>query len=149
MDDKTRFSRDFHLNLGRDFSLRGARLAMAEGTVDEWLQDYLRVEAPWKNLGLADGLLLAPRAYDLIEVPLADLDRCCGPEPEMKFRQDRESFEKHILAIAASLERMEDLPPLVVEPDGDRFTVCDGTHRLEALRRTGWQTCWAIVFTDP
>ena len=115
----------------------------------EWLQDYLRAEAPWTNLGLADGLLLAPRAYDLFEVPVSVLDRICGPEPEMEFWQDQESFEKHIRAIAETLNRVEDMPPLVVERAGERFRVCDGTHRLEAVRRRGWKTCWVILFSDP
>ena len=121
---------------------------MAEGTVGQWLQDYLRAEAPWTNLGLADGLLLVPRVYDLFEVPVDVLDRKCGPEPEMKFWQDRKSFERHIGAIAASLDRVEDMPPLVVEAVGDRLSVCDGTHRLEAVRRKGWKTCWVIEFSE-
>lgn len=148
MDDKTFFSKDFHQDLGRDFSLRGAQAAMAEGTMGEWLQEYLRAEAPWTNLGLADGLLLVPRSYELFEVPLAILDRKCGPEPEMEFWQDPESFERHISAIATSLVNVEDMPPLVVESVGERLSVCDGTHRLEAVRRKGWKTCWVIHFSE-
>lgn len=148
MDDSTLFSKDFHSGLGRDFSLRGARLAVAEGTVGEWLQGYLRADAPWTNLGLADGLLLVPRRYDLFEASVDLLDRKCGPEPDMEFWQDRESFERSVSAIAESLERVEDMPPLVVEAVGDRLSVCDGTHRLEAVRRRGWKTCWVIRFSE-
>ena len=148
MDDRTLFSKDFHRGLGRDFSLRGAKAAAHEGTIGEWLQDYLRAEAPWKNLGLADGLLLVPRSFALFEAPLASLDRKCGPEPEMEFWQDQVSFERSVTAIASSLERVEDMPPLVVEALGDRLSVCDGTHRLEAVRRRGWASCWVIQFSD-
>ena len=121
---------------------------LAAGELERWLQTYLRCEPSWANQGLADGLLLVPRVYRLIEVPLTALERKCGPEPEMEYWQDAESFEGHIRAIAESLENVEDLPPLVVEELGDRFMVCDGTHRLEALRRRGYATCWAIVFSE-
>jgi len=50
--------------------------------------------------------------------------------------------------IAESVEALEDLPPLVVEDCEGGLVVCDGTHRLEAVRRKGWPTCWAILFSD-
>jgi hypothetical protein len=131
-----------------DFSVRGARASMARGELEKWLQVYLTCEPRWANPGLADGLLLRRRAYRLIEMPVDALVRKCGPEPEMEYWQDPDSFESHIRAIAGSLEAAEDLPPLVVEELGGRFMVCDGTHRLEAIRRRGWQTCWVIVFSD-
>ncbi|MEZ4415960.1 MAG: ParB N-terminal domain-containing protein [Gemmatimonadota bacterium] len=148
MDDATFYSKDFHRHLGRDFSVQGARAALAAGELEEWLQEYLRCEPRWENLGLADGLLLAPRTYRLLEMRVATLERKCGPEPEMEFWQDAESFERHVQAIERTLETTESLPPLVVERVAGRWMVCDGTHRLEAIRRKGWDTCWVVLFSD-
>jgi hypothetical protein len=141
MDDATFFSRDFHRKLAMDFSTRGARAMAARGELERWLHAYLTCEPRWANPGLANGLRRAPRRYrGPLEMPVALLERKCGPEPEMEFRQDPASFEEHIRAIAASLVEPEDLPPLVVEDLGGRLMVCDGTHRLEAVRRRGWPT---------
>ena len=62
--------------------------------------------------------------------------------------QDAATFERHNRAIAEFFEALEDLPPLVVQEREGRLVVCDGTHRLEAVRRRGWLTCWAILFSD-
>ena len=148
MDDATFYSKEFHRDLEMDFSVRGAREAEAQGELGSWLQAYLRCEPRWSNLGLADGLLLEPRDYRLIETAVDVLDRKCGPEPEMEFWQDRATFERHVGMIAESLDAPEDLPPLVVEEVDGRFAVCDGTHRMEAVRRKGWATCWAVAFSS-
>jgi hypothetical protein len=149
MNDVTFFSKDFHRNSGMDFSLRGARKMDAEGKLENWLHAYLTCEPRWANPGLSTGLRKAPRIYSLYEIPLADLNRKCGPEPEMEYQQDVDMFEKHIRGIEKSLEELEDLPPLIVEDVGGRLMVCDGTHRLEAIRRKGWATCWVIQFSTP
>jgi hypothetical protein len=133
----------------RDFSVRGARVAAREGELEAWLQTYLTSEPQWANPGLANGLLLAPRVYRLLEMPVSALERKCGPEPEMEYWQDAHSFEARVRAIGDSVQSVEDLPPLVVEELSGRFIVCDGTHRLEAVRRKGWPTCWVVVFTTP
>jgi hypothetical protein len=148
MDDATFFSKDFHRALPMDFSLRGAREMAGRGELERWLHAYLTCEPRWANPGLANGLRSAPhRLHGPVEIPVAVLERKCGPEPEMQYRQDPDSFERHIRAIEASLGVVEELPPLVVEDVGGRFMVCDGTHRLEALRRRGWPTCWVILFS--
>lgn len=112
-----------------------------------WLQAYLLVEPRWANPGLASGLLLMPREYELFETDARALVRKCGPEPEMEFWQDQESFDRHVQAIADTLDSIEDLPPLVVEEVDGQLEVCDGTHRLKAVLARGWDRCWVIQFT--
>jgi hypothetical protein len=148
MDDSTYFSRDFSSGFELDFALRGAEVAAAANELGDWLQAYLSAEAPWANPGLAQGLLLRPRAYSLFEIEVDRLVRKCGPEPEMEYWQDPESFQTCVTAIARSLDSIENLPPLVVEEVEGRYIVCDGTHRLEAIRAKGWPTCWVILFED-
>jgi ParB/Sulfiredoxin domain len=148
MDDSTFFSKEFHRNCDVDLSLRGAKAASSVDELGAWLQVYLSAEPRWANPGLATGLLKFPRVYTLFEVDPDELVRKSGPEPEMEYRQDGKSFDAHIQAIAESLIAVEDLPPLVVEEVRGRYVVCDGTHRLEAIRSKGWPTCWVILFAD-
>ena len=120
----------------------------AQGALETWLHSYLTCEPRWTNPGLSNGLRSAPHGIrGLVELPVGVLERKCGPEPEMEYRQDPETFEQHIQAITESLDALEDLPPLVVEDLAGRFMVCDGSHRLEAIRRKGWTTCWVILFS--
>lgn len=146
MDDATFYSKDFHRDMGVDFSLAGARDAARTGSLEAWLQAYLMAEPRWANPGLASGLLKEPRVYELFETDAATLVRKCGPEPGMEYWQDQESFDRHVHAIARTLHSVEDLPPLVVEDVEGRLVVCDGTHRLEAIRSKGWRRCWVILF---
>ena len=148
MDDARFYSKAFGRDHEVDFSLVGARKAASAHEVGLWLQSYLLAEPRWANPGLASGLLRAPRVYELFETEVRQLVRKCGPEPEMRFWQDRETFERHIKAIAQSLESIEDLPPLVVEEVDGQLVVCDGTHRLEAIRAKGWARCWVIQFSN-
>jgi hypothetical protein len=142
------YSKDFHRHLPIDLSLRGAREMEAEGELERWISEYLTCDPRWANPGLVNGLRTKPhRIHGLMALPIGKLERKCGPEPEMEFWQDRESFERHIRAIEESLEALADLPPLIVEDLGGRLVVCDGTHRLEAIRRKGWAACWAVVFS--
>jgi len=148
MNDATFYSKAFGRDHEVDFSLAGARKAASTGEIGPWLQSYLLAEARWANPGLASGLLKVPRVYELFEIEVKQLVRKCGPEPEMEYWQDPVTFEKHINAIAQSLESIEDLPPLVVEEVQGKLVVCDGTHRLEAIRSKGWASCWVILFSN-
>lgn len=55
--------------------------------------------------------------------------------------------ESHVRALVEALRSGAVLPPLLVtpHPDGRRYTVIDGAHRLEAFRRVGLQTVQVVV----
>ena len=118
-----------------------------EGLLEEWLQAFLREEG--NNIPFADGLLLAPRRYHApVRMPLSDLTRCCGPEPDMAFQVDRAAFERRVEGLMATIRAGAwDMPPLIVQrhPDG-KLKLNDGNHRLEALRRLGVEDAWVLMW---
>src|ERR1700744_6048402 len=95
------------------FDLHSAQAAAKEGKTHEWVQDYLR-SGTWVNLGLADGLLLAPRLWlGPFEVPLDAFSRNCGPEPEMEYPEPVEVWNSRVEAMAASIVSLDAMPPLM------------------------------------
>lgn len=128
------------------FALHSALQASQEGSLEPWIQSYLRT-GDWMNPGLADGLLLAPRWWKgPLEVETATLKRCCGPEPDMEYRINSEAWEEKVHRIQNSLIKPEDLPPLIVEYRPPLALIRDGSHRFEALSRKGMATCWIVVW---
>ena len=131
-----------------DFNLGSARKAAAEGRTHEWVQSYLR-SGDWINLGLADGLLLAPRWWlGPFQVSLDSLSRKCGPEPEMEYIVPLDLWNAKVERILASMSRPEDLPPLIAERRETGWFLADGNHRHEALRRFGCKSCWIFVWLN-
>jgi hypothetical protein len=130
------------------FGLAAARAAAARGTLAEWVQDYLRAGF-WTNLGLADGLLLAPRWWTgPFEVPLDDVARVCGPEPSMHYRMDAADWERDVAAMAAGIDDRTELPPLILEDRPDGWYLADGNHRHAALRLRGDASAWVLAWFD-
>jgi hypothetical protein len=115
--------------------------------IHDWVQAYLRTPGHWINLGLADGLLHAPRWWlGPFQAPIETLFRKCGPEPEMEFRMPLDSWNTRIEKMSSAITDIEQLPPLIVERRGDRWVIADGTHRHETLRRLGHKTCWTFAW---
>lgn len=92
-----------------------------------------------------------------VEVRLDNVDRKCGPEEEMAFREPAEQWERRLAELQASICNVLDLPPLIAEGMGGtlrnedgtfRFLVADGTHRLEALRRLGRESFHMLVWFE-
>jgi len=132
----------------RSFDLDSARKAAREGRAHEWVQKYLR-SGTWTNLGLADGLLLAPRWWlGPFQAPLDSFTRKCGPEPEMEYIVPIQDWNAHIETMAAAITNLESLPPLIMERRGDKWFIADGNHRHEALRRAGFSSCWAVAWLN-
>jgi hypothetical protein len=118
------------------------------GELDDWVHRYLS-GGPWANLGLRDGLRrqrrywIGPRM-----LPLARLERCCGPEPGMEYPIPAEAWERRVGMIAASLREPASVPPLIVEWRSGILSVRDGSHRSAAMIRVGWTECWVIVWCN-
>ena len=127
------------------FDLAAARRAGETGTLEAWVHEYLR--GPGRNLPFSEGLTLQPRRFrGPLEVPLRSLQRGCGPEPEMPFRESSELWEQAVDYFARLPEPIEAFPPLIVSYRQGVLVINDGNHRHEAFARRGFQSCWIIVW---
>lgn len=132
-----------------EFNLHTARNHAESGKVDIWIDAYLRA-GEWVNLGLADGLHLAPRWWiGPVSVPLTMIQRVCGPEEDMEYPQPLDGWNERVGKIVDSFTSVEDMPPFIVQHHGDElFTVRDGNHRHEALKRLGLSQAWVFIWCD-
>jgi len=129
-----------------DFNLKTAQAFARNGQIDQWVDAYLTT-GTWKNAGLSEGLKLEKRWWTApVYVSLDSIKRCCGPEPEMLYRQELASWERRVTKIADSLADITELPPLIVNYQDGEYIISDGNHRHEALKRKGWTQCWVIIW---
>lgn len=128
-------------------SLESAKAFAEHGKIEDWIHEYLLSDG--NNKALSDGLSLKRRIYlGPIEFPTELLCRCCGPEPDMRFRVNAAGFERKVAALMASLSKKDDLPPLMVNYTQGELVLNDGNHRFEARSRLGLPTCHIIVWTS-
>jgi hypothetical protein len=128
-----------------DFDLDSARRAAAANELQSWVVTYLR--GPGNNDAFADGLELRKRYWRGPElIALERLERTCGPEPHMPFRQDADSWETRVAQITAGFNHIEAFPPLIVRYQTGRMLVNDGSHRLAAFETLGLLRCWVIIW---
>jgi hypothetical protein len=129
-----------------DYTVTTALAYARSHRIEDWIHAYLSTGA-WANPGLSRGLRLQRRWWTgPIKVPLADLERACGPEPHMEYRVDAEPWEQRITEIMPGLTHPLALPPLIAEYRAGTLSLRDGNHRHEAMRRKGWTACWAIIW---
>lgn len=127
-----------------EYSPEGARRAASTHQLAAWVDAFLR--GPGGNLGMADGLRLAPRSwFGPLTWPLAEVTRCCGPEVGMPYPVPRDEFEWRVTGLGQSLAGGWTAPPLLVNFSEGRLSLNDGNHRHEALVRRG-QTCAPMLF---
>jgi hypothetical protein len=132
-----------------EFTVRGARAAAERGELDDWVHEFLTTDGLGTNLPMATGLRLQPRWWlGPVRVPLASLDRICGPEPDMPYRTTINAWNERVSSIMAAAMDPEALPPLILEYTEAGLQLCDGNHRHEALRRLGEEAVWAIVWCN-
>lgn len=128
------------------FNVRSANDFALTGRINHWVQSYLR-SGSWANVGLADGLQLQQRYWrGPTELSIGDLQRTCGPEPTMPFRQPIEDWNRRVQLIVESLDTPQDLPPLIAESLKSQLFIRDGNHRHEALLRAGYDRCWVLIW---
>ena len=83
-----------------------------------------------------------------IEVDLSLLVRVCGPEEGMKYIEDKDSWDEKIEAIEFSIENGWDVPPLIVWFLNGKFSIADGNHRFEALKKCGKNNYWSYLWFE-
>ena len=68
------------------------------------------------NIPFSEGLKLMKRYWTgPILMDINRLNRCCGPEPEIKYRDSEVLWEKHITRFQKLIREGWDMPPLIVE----------------------------------
>jgi hypothetical protein len=118
------------------------------GRLDDWVDAYLSA-GDWANAGLREGLRLQRRYWiGPLLLPLSRLERCCGPEPGMKYPIAADAWQRKVGAMASNLADPMGIPPLIIEWRAGALMICDGSHRHAAMTAAGWDACWAIVWCN-
>lgn len=114
--------------------------------LEEWIHLFLCGEG--NNKPFSDGLKREPRRYHAPKLTaLNTLNRCCGPEDDMKWQIDEFNFIERVEKIIARHQKGDwDMPPLIVCHDGSTYELNDGNHRYEALKRMGIKEHWVILW---
>ncbi len=129
-----------------DWTVQGAQRAAADGLLPQWVGGFL---ARSGNLVLAAALAQRPHWWlGPLRLPLADIRRLAGPEPDAVCPVAPAEWDAEVGAMAGSIGRGWEPPPLLVEARGDLLLLQDGNHRYAALVRDGAQEGWVIVYGD-
>jgi hypothetical protein len=124
-------------------TLASAQKAHRAGELAAWCQLWLRGEGG--NLGLAEPLRdRDDDVYVLAELDLGDVCPITGPEEDFDWPEPPDQFERQVEGMVESLQAGWDAPPLFVHMHTLRLV--DGSHRREALLRTGSRTYWAVMW---
>ena len=81
-----------------------------------------------------------------IELKLSDLNRCCGPESNMKFHEDKNKFNKKNSEMTSEIKKGWDTPPLIIWFLDKKHSIADGNHRFEALKQNGYKKYWCFIW---
>ena len=127
------------------FTLESALKAKKQGKLHPWVLNYLKSEGNNKKLAK----VLKEEKYiwlDLFEYPLDKLKRVMGFESIMKFREPRDKWEERIKHFVKCITNNESLSPIIATDFWGEIHISDGTHRFEALKKTGYKNYWTIFY---
>ncbi|MHB1155134.1 MAG: chromosome partitioning protein ParB [Eubacteriales bacterium] len=126
-------------------TLNSAMQYAETGSLEDWIHLFLTGEG--NNVPFSKGLKLDKRYYfGPYKFKLELFKRCCGPEPDMEYVVDSDSFEAHVTALGKRIEEGWDMPPLIVNYSEGKFELNDGNHRYEAMIRKGINEYYFIVW---
>ena len=112
-------------------TLSSAKAYAEAGKLDVWIHLYLNEEG--RNIPFSDGLKLFDRYYISPALfPISLFKRCTGPEPEMKYQIHPEWWAHRIAELEKSIQKDDDMPPLIVHYVDGEFELNDGNHRHKA-----------------
>ena len=123
-----------------------AREFADDGKLEEWIHLFLCGEGG--NKPFSDGLKLAQRRYHAPKLYALDtFKRCCGPEPDLKWVIDENSFNERVSKMMEYYKKGDwDMPPLIIQDHGTHYELNDGNHRFEAMTRLGVKEHWVIIW---
>ena len=126
-------------------TLSSAKAYAEAGKLDAWIHLYLNEEG--RNIPFSDGLKLFDRYYfSPAQFPIRLFTRCTGPEPEMKYRVDKDWWEHRIAELEKSVKADDDMPPLIVHYVDGAFELNDGNHRHKVYENLGIEKAWVIIW---
>ena len=126
-------------------TLSAAKAYAEAGKLDAWIHLYLNEEG--RNIPFSDGLKLFDRYYiSPAQFPISLFKRCTGPEPEMKYRIDKDWWEHRITELEKVASEDDDLPPLIIHYVDGEFELNDGNHRHKAYENMGAEKAWVIIW---
>lgn len=127
------------------FTVEEAMSFSKEERIEEWV--HLFLNSVGDNVPFSEGLKLEKRYWTgPLLIKLDKLKRCCGPEPNMEYFNAPEQWECEISKFQQLIRNGWEMPPLIVQHDGNDLIVNDGNHRLEAMNREGIGECWVIIW---
>jgi hypothetical protein len=130
------------------FGLEGASAAADRGDeeIARWVGDFLASRGS-DNAVLAAALSRDPHWwFGPVQVPVVDLERLAGPEPDALCDIDPDEWKHDVGAMRESIDDGWEPPPLLAEWQDGRLLLQDGNHRYEALVREGEVYAWTLVY---
>jgi hypothetical protein len=129
-----------------DYSVDSARAAAQQDRLADWVARFLASPGS-DNPALAEqlcgelGWWAGP-----VQLPLDQLNRLAGPPGDpVLCPVDEDYWDDRVDALDKLAKEGQDPPPVIVAYRSDQFTLEDGNHRVEAVRRAGRRTTWAVV----
>lgn len=135
-----------------EFSVKAAQRSALENRLQDWVLRYLKnistqPLADIETLDCGEAWWHGP-----IEVQIDRLVRLTGPEPDRQHIVNAQHWERevqrHTNHLANGGVSGRDLPPVVVNYKHGLLRICYGNCQVEAMRRLGWRTAWAIICYD-
>jgi hypothetical protein len=148
---KSKITKKTSLTSG-DFSPKTAIQANKESRIHEWACDFL--DSPGGNKNMAKGMrkrLKEDKLYWFgpINFPLAEFERCCGPETGMEYPEAKNKWTRRLNALRKAIRNGEKLPVVIVNPrPWPLLSVRDGNHRYEALCLENKKKYWTLFWFD-
>jgi len=123
-----------------------ARAAAERDELVRWVTEFLASPGS-DNAELGEALSTSHRWWiGPVELPLDRLHRLAGPPGAPVLEELAEDeWRDDVDDLAERVEDGHQPPPLIVTYDDDGLMVEDGNHRVEAIRRAGESTAWAVV----
>src|SRR6478735_10610842 len=129
-----------------EFSVDAAREAAGRDELDEWVARFLA--SPGSDNEELARILSERLAWwtGPVQLPIGRLHRLAGPPGDpVLCAVDDDYWRDDVEELGEKVEDGFEPPPVIVAYRDDRLVLEDGNHRVEALRRAGEDTAWALV----
>ena len=116
-----------------------AILADNNGTLNEWMINYLNDQTRGRNTPLAEGLASDGQFHtNLIDYPIDDFFILMGPDHSFRYYEEPDSFNGRVDKMVESLEKgWKPVPFIASDIWNNGLELNDGSHRVAALKRFG------------
>ena len=128
------------------YSVGSARAAAQQDQLAAWVTQFLA------SPGSDNSVLAEQLCRELgwwagpVQLPIDQIYRLAGPPGDpVLCPVDEDYWDGRVDALDELAEKGRDPPPVIVAHRSGQFTLEDGNHRVEAIRRAGRQLAWAVV----